>query len=70
VAAFVSNAGGSNFYSDNGTTLLSTGVWATTLDGEVVPVPEPITWLAGALVFGALGWMQRRRLRAPLRRAG
>jgi MYXO-CTERM domain-containing protein len=32
-------------------------------------VPEPSTWLAGALALGAIGFMQRRRLRTLLRRA-
>ena len=30
---------------------------------EVVPVPEPGTWAAGLLSFGALGYSQRRRLK-------
>ena len=34
----------------------------------LAPVPEPGTWLAGALVLGVLGWTQRRRL-ARLRRS-
>jgi hypothetical protein len=32
-------------------------------------VPEPGTWLAGALTLSAIGWSQRRRVRALLRRA-
>ncbi len=32
-------------------------------------VPEPGTWLAGTLALGALGFTQRRRVRALLRRA-
>jgi len=35
---------------------------------SLTPVPEPGTWLAGALVLGVLGWTQRRRL-ARLRRS-
>lgn len=30
---------------------------------ELTPVPEPSTWVAGALVLAALGGSQRRRLR-------
>ena len=29
---------------------------------SATPVPEPTTWLAGALLVGAVGWHQRRRL--------
>ncbi len=35
------------------------------LDGgffEIVPVPEPGTWIAGSLVVAFVGWTQRRRL--------
>lgn len=32
-------------------------------DIQLVPIPEPSTWVAGALVIGALGFSQRRRLR-------
>jgi MYXO-CTERM domain-containing protein len=31
-------------------------------------VPEPSTWLAGALALGAIGFMQRRRLCNTLKR--
>ena len=31
-------------------------------------VPEPSTWLAAALALGAVGYMQRRRLRELVRR--
>jgi hypothetical protein len=33
------------------------------MDIQLVPIPEPATWIGGALVLGALGFMQRRRLR-------
>ena len=54
------------FYSDSGTTFLGTGSFASDLDGEVVPVPEPTTWLAAALGFGALAFTQRRRMRKAI----
>ncbi len=44
-------------------------VFGPDLDGEIVPgaqVPEPATVIGGLLAFGALGWTQRRRLRAWL----
>jgi type VI secretion system secreted protein VgrG len=50
------------FYSDSGTTLLGTAVYASGMDGEVVPVTEPSTWFAAALAFGGLGFTQRRRM--------
>lgn len=34
---------------------------------ELVPVPEPSTWVAGALAFLAVGYTQRRRLSQILR---
>ncbi|HWY51274.1 MAG TPA: autotransporter-associated beta strand repeat-containing protein [Chthoniobacterales bacterium] len=49
-----------NIYSDNGTTLW--GVARILADGEIVPVSEPGTWLAGALLLGALGYSQHNRL--------
>jgi hypothetical protein len=53
------------FYSDSGTTLLGTGIFAPDLDGEViptlVPVPEPSTWIGGALALAAIGYTQRKR---------
>ncbi|HEX8490226.1 MAG TPA: hypothetical protein VF626_04350 [Chthoniobacterales bacterium] len=33
------------------------------MDIQLVPIPEPATWMAGALLVGALGFTQRRRLR-------
>jgi hypothetical protein len=52
------------FYSDAGDTFLGVGGYGG--DGEVVPVPEPSTWIAGALLFGAIGFSQRRRMRKLL----
>jgi autotransporter-associated beta strand protein len=49
------------FYSDSGATFLGIGGYAS--DGEIAPVPEPGTWFAAALAFGAIGFTQRRRLR-------
>jgi autotransporter-associated beta strand protein len=54
------------FFSDGGTTLLGSGQILG--DGEVVPVPEPTTWAAGALAFGAIAFLQRRRFRGLLAR--
>jgi type VI secretion system secreted protein VgrG len=48
------------FYSDAGDTFLGTGRFIG--DGGEVVVPEPSTWLAGALVLGFIGFTQRRRL--------
>lgn len=49
------------FYSGPGTGFLGTaGILGT---GEIVPVPEPATILAGLLMVGAAGWSQRRQLR-------
>ena len=55
------------FYSDSGTTFLGWAGYANDLDGEVVPVPEPGTWVATALAFGALGFTQLRRMRKARR---
>ena len=54
------------FFSDGGTTLLGSG--QILMDGEVVPVPEPSTWVGAALALGAIGFTQRRRLRGLLAR--
>jgi len=51
------------FYSDSGTTFLGIGGYALDMDGELGPVPEPATWFVGALAFGGLGFMERRRIR-------
>ena len=50
-----------NIYSDSGTTLL--GVATILADGEIVPVPEPSTYLAAALAVLATFYFQRRRIR-------
>jgi autotransporter-associated beta strand protein len=50
------------FYSDSGTTFVGWAGYANDLDGEVVPLPEPSTWVATALAFGALGFSQLRRM--------
>jgi autotransporter-associated beta strand protein len=59
-----------NFYSDAGVTFIGTGSWGTDLDGEIVPtlvpVPEPATWLGGALALGAIGWVARCKFRTAL----
>jgi autotransporter-associated beta strand protein len=36
---------------------------------DIVALPEPATWIAGALVLGAVGWTQRRRFSRALKRA-
>jgi MYXO-CTERM domain-containing protein len=54
------------FFSDDGTNLLGSGLILS--DGEVVPVPEPSTWAAGALAFAAIAFLQRRRFRSLLAR--
>jgi autotransporter-associated beta strand protein len=57
------------FYSDAGSTFLGTANWGLDLDGEIVPtlvpvpIPEPGTWIGGALALGAVASAQRRRLR-------
>jgi autotransporter-associated beta strand protein len=51
------------FYSDSGATFLGTGGYTIGMDGEIVPVSEPGTWLAAALAFGGVGFTQRRRMR-------
>jgi autotransporter-associated beta strand protein len=56
------------FYSDSGTTLYG-GLVTILSTGEVVAVPEPSTWIGGALTLGAIGFMQRRRLGKLLKRA-
>jgi autotransporter-associated beta strand protein len=57
-----------NFYSDSGSTFLGFGSWGTDLDGEIVPtlepIPEPATWIGGALTLAAIGIAARRRVRA------
>lgn len=52
------------FYSDNGTTFLGTGIILS--NGEVV-CPEPSTWAAAALALAFVGFTQRRRVRKLVR---
>jgi hypothetical protein len=33
---------------------------------QVIPLPEPSTWIGAALAVAAIGFTQRRRLRALL----
>jgi autotransporter-associated beta strand protein len=51
------------FYSDTGATFLGSGGFAFGADGELVPVPEPATWVTAALVLCALAFTHRRRMR-------
>lgn len=53
-----------DFYSDNGSTFLGTAGWATAGNGEVVPVPEPATWVAAGLALAALALTARQRVRS------
>jgi autotransporter-associated beta strand protein len=53
------------FFSDSGTTALGAGYILGT--GQVVPVPEPATWLALAALLGAVGFLERHRLVELLR---
>jgi hypothetical protein len=61
------------FYTDNGITQIGSGVSEITFGAgsqvELVPVPEPSTWVAGGLLLGLLGYRERRRLRTLLARA-
>jgi autotransporter-associated beta strand protein len=49
------------FYSGAGTGAYAPGA-IILANGEVVPVPEPATWIGGALAVAAVGYSQRRRL--------
>ena len=55
-----------SFYSDSGTTFLGIAGFASSMNGELVPVPEPGTWLAGLLALGAIGFSRRRQIRKLL----
>ena len=61
-----------SFYSDSGSTFLGNAIFGPDLDGEIIPlapVPEPSTWFAAALAFGAAAYTQlRKRSRAGGRR--
>jgi autotransporter-associated beta strand protein len=45
------------------------GTYGATIlsNGEIVPIPEPSTWLAAALALGAIGYGQRKRIGTMLR---
>ena len=63
-----------SFYSGSGSGLLS-GYATILADGEIIPgvmtaVPEPGTWLAGALALLAVGYTQRKRFAKKLIVAG
>jgi autotransporter-associated beta strand protein len=51
------------FYSDAGNTLFGGGSAILLSTGEMVPVPEPSTWVAAALSLGAIAYASRKRLR-------
>jgi autotransporter-associated beta strand protein len=55
------------FYSDGGVTPLGTAVFAPMADGEIVPAPEPATWVPAAFALGALLSTQLRRRRTRSR---
>lgn len=55
------------FYSDGGNDLLGSGQYFGGT-GEIVPVPEPATWVAGALLLIAHGHLHRRHAFKRLRR--
>ena len=57
-----------HFYSGAGTGLYG-GPTAILANGEVVPIPEPSTWVAGGLAFSGLLLIHRRRLFRLLKRA-
>jgi autotransporter-associated beta strand protein len=52
-----------SFYSGAGAGFLGTGGFAPAMDGEVVPVPEPGSWIGAALALGAIGFTHRKRFR-------
>ena len=54
------------FYSGVGTGDL--GSASILANGEIVPVPEPATCLAGLLIVGTVGFSQCRRMRRPVAR--
>jgi fibronectin-binding autotransporter adhesin len=56
-----------NFYSDAGGTFL--GHAGILSNGEIVPIPEPGTWVAGGLALGGLICYQRRRFARFFKRA-
>lgn len=63
-----SQVGEVQFLNPNG---FSAGTYGAVIlsTGEIVPVPEPGTWIAGTLALGALLFVQRRRGAQLLKRA-
>jgi hypothetical protein len=55
------------FYGGDGTGAYTMGA-VILADGEIVPVPEPSTWIGAALTLAAIGLTQRRRLRGLIAR--
>ncbi len=51
------------FFSGAGTGSYGLGVAALLANGELVPIPEPGTWIGGALALAAVGFSQRRRFK-------
>ncbi len=51
-------------FTDDSGALLGVGAMQIAFNGyfELVPIPEPGTWIAGALAFGVFAYSQRRRL--------
>jgi autotransporter-associated beta strand protein len=58
------------FYSDNGLTALgpTSEISFNGTHAELVPVPEPSTWIAAGLLLGLMGYRERRRIREVLSR--
>jgi hypothetical protein len=58
------------FFTDNGLTQIGSGGaeirFGAGSQVELVPVPEPSTWVAGGLLLGLLGYRERRRLKTLL----
>ena len=56
------------FFSDNGLTPIGGAqiMFGAGSQVELVPVPEPSTWVAGGLLLGLLGYRERRRLKTLL----
>jgi hypothetical protein len=53
-------------YSDAGTTLYGGGNPILLSNGELVPVPEPSTWIAGASALAVIGYQIARRHRRAI----
>jgi fibronectin-binding autotransporter adhesin len=58
-------------FTDDAGALMGTGATQISFNGyfELVPVPEPSTWIGGALTMVAIGYSQRKRLRGLFGRA-